>query len=620
VKRENFIHLVRLSEQANADDNHAYRRGIAAFAALGYIWVVGCFALSVAILIWTAVSMGQGLGRTYHFVLLIAGCGLLWGSLRAFWSRLGPPAGLPITELDAPRLFAALERIRAKIKAPRIHHVLLDSSFNASISQIPRFGLLGGSINYLTIGLPLLMVVDRSRFFVVVAHEYGHLRNGPWQLTAWIYRTRQSWTKLDHSMRLDNRPLAIATQAFLRWYFPRFLAKSFALARHDEFAADRIAAKLLGRETAGAALTEIAIKGHWLDSEFWPLHWSAAAINTQPIGPFSAMNTLLAQPMDDNFARMSLRHALIQLSDEEDTHPALRERLEALKARKHMPQWSKHLALNLLGKDSAKWLAHFDKLWCSENATGWKLHHAYLSRVQVGIDTLTASLKRNNADEMTQLGDLHRRLNNNASVRVHFERALQITPGHASALLGLAQCMPESEHAARLDCLNQLYELNPANRSWTCSTAVSMLEKQVALGLLDEKALKVWRARLKQARDSEEHAWMELSRSPFFESITRHDLNDFEESEFRSTMARCKPVARAWLVRRSPKEFSYLRSYVLFVELPDMHDDDCHALCQRLKRMLRLSGLVLVTWAGQSASLTDIQRHAFDAVYIRQLD
>jgi hypothetical protein len=147
-----------------------------------------------------------------------------------------------------------------------------------------------------------------------------------------------------------------------------------------------------------------------------------------------------------------------------------------------------------------------------------------------------------------------------------------------------------------------------------------MLEKQVAMGLLDERALKVWRARLKQARDSEEHAWVKLSQSPLFESITRHDLNDFEESELQSTMARCKPVARAWLVRRSPKDFSCLRSYVLFVELPGMHDDDCHALCQRLKCMLRLSGQVLVTWAGQSASLTDIQRHAFDAVYIRQLD
>ena len=97
-------------------------------------------------------------------------------------------------------------------------------------------------------------------------------------------------------MRHDGGPVAAASQAFFHWYFPRFLAKTFALARQDEFEADRIAGKLVGREIAGAALTEIAIKSEWLDTAFWPLHWSAAAHNAQPVGPFAAMRTLLADP------------------------------------------------------------------------------------------------------------------------------------------------------------------------------------------------------------------------------------------------------------------------------------------------------------------------------------
>ena len=37
VERADFIHLVRLSEQASAEDSQAYRRNVAIFSALGYL-------------------------------------------------------------------------------------------------------------------------------------------------------------------------------------------------------------------------------------------------------------------------------------------------------------------------------------------------------------------------------------------------------------------------------------------------------------------------------------------------------------------------------------------------------------------------------------------------------
>ena len=620
MERADFIHLVRLSEHASAEDSAAYRRSVAGFAALGYLWVVGCFVVAITMLVWALSTMAHGRIKGFHIVLLIAGGGLLWTSLRALWLRLDAPQGAVLTPANAPALFEALARIRKKTKGPAIDHVLLDSSFNASICQLPRFGLFGGATNYLTIGLPLLLAIDRPRFLAVMAHEYGHLRGGHGQFAAWIYRTRLSWMKLEHGMRNDSGVMAAATQAFLRWYFPRFLAKTFALARQDEFEADRIAGKLLGRDVAGAALTEISIKGNWLNTEFWPLHWSAAAGSPQPVGPFAAMRTLLAQPVDDEFARAALRQSLVQLSDEDDTHPVLRDRLEALKVAKQLPTWSTRPATDLLGPSATQWLAHFDKEWCRDNASDWKMHHAYLTRVQVRIDTLTASIKRNNAEEMAQLGDLQRRLDAKADVRSHYERALQITPGYAGALRGLVNCLPETEFAVRIDCLTQLFETSAANKWWSCRTAVRMLEKRVAAGNPDDKALKLWRERLKQADQAEQRAWEEMTDTPFFHSITRHDLNDFEKGEFQSDMARCKPVKRAWLVRKALKEFAYRRCYILFVELPGMADEDRYTLCRGLERSLDLPGPVLVLWAGYSPTLEEIQKNAFDTVYVRSLN
>jgi hypothetical protein len=176
MDRADFVHLVRLSEHASADDSARYRRGVAAFAALGYLWVLGCLGLAAGLIVWVLSSIREErFSFTRGWVLLFAG-GLLWATLRALWVRFDEPDGVELQRDDAPALFDALDRIRARIKGPRVHRVYLDDDFNASIRQVPRFGLFGGAINSLSIGLPLLMMLDRRRLLSVLAHEYGHLR------------------------------------------------------------------------------------------------------------------------------------------------------------------------------------------------------------------------------------------------------------------------------------------------------------------------------------------------------------------------------------------------------------------------------------------------------------
>ena len=215
MDQADFVHMVRMSEHASADNSRAYRRSVAAFAALGYAWVLGCLALAVGILLWVVPQLLHGRFRLAMVWALLGAGGLLWVSLRALWVRFEAPEGVEITALDAPDLFEALARIRRKIKGPPIHKVTLTDEFNASIQQLPRYGLLGGAVNHLSIGLPLLMALDRPRFLAVLAHEYGHLRGDHGRFAAWIYRTRLSWMRLNHSLADDEGPVAAATQLFL---------------------------------------------------------------------------------------------------------------------------------------------------------------------------------------------------------------------------------------------------------------------------------------------------------------------------------------------------------------------------------------------------------------------
>jgi len=616
MDRADFVHLVRLSEHASADDSDGYRRGVAVFAALGYLWVFACLGLAVGIIAWVVGGLGQGarFSFTRGWLLLFA-LGLLWATLRALWVRFDEPDGVPLERADAPALFEALDRIRQRIDGPAVHRVYLDNEFNASIRQLPRFGLFGGAVNHLSIGLPLLMALDRRRLLSVLAHEYGHLRGNHGKLSAWIYRTRMSWLKLDASFQRDEGVMAFASQAFFRWYFPRFAAKTFALARQDEYEADRVAARLLGTRVVAGALTEIVVKSAWYAETFWPAHWSRAAGEPIPAGPFSAMASQLRTPMAPDFARAALRAALRSVSDVDDTHPVLRDRLEALDEKPGLPSWSEKSALALLA-DAPRWTAHFDDEWRRDHATDWKQHHAYLVRVGERVAALAASAGRNNADEMVEWADCARRLDAAADVRGHYERALQLTENHPGALRGLAQLLPAQDRGARLAVLERLHESSVASRWWAARTAVAALEDPDAGGH-DERALKLWRERTKTAEEAEQRAWEEITATPCFSQITRHDLSEFELGELKADLARCMPVSRAWLVRKNLREFPWRRAYVVFLELPQMGDDERWQLCRQLEQTLSLPGAALVLWAGHSPTLEQIERQAFGEIWSR---
>ncbi len=617
MDQADFVHLVRMSEHASAENSRAYRRSVAAFAALGYAWVLGCLGLAIGILLWVVPQLLQGRFRFVSLMLLVSAAGLLWASLRALWVRFDAPDGVEITALEAPELFEALERIRRKIKGPPIHTVMLNDAFNASIEQVPRYGLLGGAVNHLTIGLPLLMALDRPRFLAVLAHEYGHLRGDHGRFAAWIYRTRLSWMRLNHSLADDQGPVAAATQAFMRWYFPRFSAKTFALARQDEYEADRIAGKLLGREVAAAALTEIEIRGAWLQAEFWGQHWCAAAGNPLPVGPYRSMRRRLAEPPDAAFANDALRQALKRLSDLDDTHPGLRDRIEALDATPTLPEWSRGSALALLGEDAKRWVQHFDKQWCRDNATEWKQHHAWLGRVRARAQALEAAAAQATAGDLVELARLKRHLDPRASVRALYEMALERSTDHPGALRGLVPCLPDDDRDGKLALLHRLWDAGSNDRYWAARTALAELETPRLGKEHDAAAFKQWRKRLERAQESEERAWEELSGTSFFSQISRHDLSAFELAELQSELARCAPLARCWLVRKNLREHLQRRAYLLFVELPGMDDERRYHLCRALERNLSIPGPALALWAGESPTLKEIQRYAFDPIFTR---
>ena len=617
MDQADFVHMVRMSEIASAENSSAYRRSVAAFAALGYAWVLGCLVLALGMVAWALPPLLEGRFKFGFVMVLISGLTLLWTSLQALWLRSDAPDGVEITAVEAPALFEALERIRRKIKGPHIHHVYLNDEFNACIRQQPRYGLLGGAVNHLTIGLPLLMALDRQRFLAVLGHEYGHLRGDHGRFAAWIYRTRMAWMRMHQGLGDDGNVVAAASNAFMRWYLPRFAARSFALARQDEYEADRIAGRLVGREVAAAALIEIEVRGTWMERHFWERHWSKAADHPVPVGPYRSLRKRLARMPEPAFANDALRQALKRLSNVDDTHPGLRDRLESLEAPPILPEWSGGSAMELLGDDAKRWIAHFDKQWCRDHATEWKQHHAWLAQVRERVQKLTAQQAQSNADEMVELARLSRHLDPRAPVQPLYALALQRSPGHAGALRGLVQSLPDEDRQGKLQCLEQLWDGDGDSRWWAARTALAELETSRPGMEHDAAAYKQWRKRLERAQEAEDRAWEELSGASLFARAVRHDLSPFEQTELTTPLARYRNVSRAWLVRKQLREFPRRRAYLLFVEMPGLEPDEGLALCHRLENSLSMPGPMLVMDADEASSPEELKRHAAEPVFVR---
>ena len=172
------------------------------------------------------------------------------------------------------------------------------------------------------------------------------------------------------------------------------------------------------------------------------------------------------------------------------------------------------------------------------------------------------------------------------------------------------------ERAERLAVLERLHQSGVASRWCAAKNAVASLEDPEA-GPHDEQGLKLWRARLKEAEEAEARAWEEITDTPFFSQISRHDLNDHELGELRADIARCLPVSRLWVVRKNLREFAWRRAYIVFVDVPGLGDEDRWHLCRELEQTLTLPGAALVLWAGHSPTLEDIERQAFGTVWVR---
>lgn len=337
MTREEFdILVLKLCEEAKGGANRIRRK---AQTHIVYGYFIYCLLLTFSSLMFVGalgvliISPSFVSFKIFAFLGIPAGA-LVYSLTKAIIIKFEPPRGYEMAPDESTEIINLVSEI-LKESFPKnnnslpIDKVIITFEFNAAVSQLPSLGILGFYKNYLVIGLPLLQYLSRAEIKSILAHELAHLYGNHGKMGSWIYRTRITWDKVIQSLNNDNSWNTKLVSKFLRWFWPRLNAYSFALSREQEYEADRYAASATNTQIAAGAL----MKAHSFDiilDECWQKFDKLNRSNAE--APKDTFDQILSIGKDIDYSKVDddLSKALKIKTDTIDTHPCLFERLTAI--------------------------------------------------------------------------------------------------------------------------------------------------------------------------------------------------------------------------------------------------------------------------------------------------
>ncbi|MBW3654765.1 MAG: tetratricopeptide repeat protein [Gemmatimonadetes bacterium] len=293
------------------------------FATLGYLYIAVVMVAVGAAAVLMALAGAGGLVVLPAWLLLVI--------VLSLWVKIADPEGKPLRREEAPRLFRAIDRARAQLRAPEVDVVLLGAAANAGVLERPRFGVFGPRVRYLEVGLPLLHAMSEPEVRAILAHEFAHLSRQHNRGHLWLVRAATTWHRLVTGLQALNHWGRFLFLPFFRWYTPRLEVLTQAASRAHEYESDRLAARAVGARVMGRALLRLAVSTVMLDRQVMRGILRASADHAAP--PPDAFAALLrgAQARPDPAALdQALRSVVHDRSLEVHSHPSLCERLESL--------------------------------------------------------------------------------------------------------------------------------------------------------------------------------------------------------------------------------------------------------------------------------------------------
>lgn len=496
MSEEQFEQLARRLETSAQTHPAQYKVTVALVAALGYAYVLAVPGSMLAIGSWLLISLQDNGILQLSSIARLIGLGLFAAIiLRACWVRLSPPSGFEVHREEAPRLFLLIDKLTTALDTPPIHQVLIMHELRASVAQTPRFGIFSRHQNTLLLGLPLMLTLTPVQFRALLAHEFSHLSRRHDRFATWVYRTRMVWSqRLEELAAHDHRSLVLSRK-FLRWYAPFFKACSFALARAQEYEADRQAARLVGPGCMKDALATWHIMTRLMDDLYWPALNRLTITNpTPPASHLDELITIVQRPLPRDTVQKWLGDAMQRTTGYADTHPALADRLAAIDRLLEKPDAPvqsadfPHLrdphegtAANfLLGAHATATREALDHLWADSVADEWTRKHQEMASARARCQALSdkSATVGLSISELWEYACQMEALESDTAAIPLLQELLAKQPDHAAANLAMGRLLLAQNDQAGLPYLERALAADPDSVIPACQLASSFLERR----------------------------------------------------------------------------------------------------------------------------------------------
>ncbi|MEU9578925.1 M48 family metallopeptidase [Streptomyces chilikensis] len=314
---------------------------------------------------WAAVHAPSSVTGKVWLVSVVLAVPVIRGMFMLRLPKLEEPPGVPLTEEAEPRLWAVVRELAAAAGTRAPDGIILTADVNASVMEHPRLGGLLPGRRSLHIGLPLLTGLSEAQFRSVLAHEYGHYVGGDTRLGPVVARGRRQiqrtiahfHEKADKKVareraaqekksarrvakgkkakEIDTTGAGATYRAMAKiytWYGTFFLRASLSTGRAQEFAADRNAARLAGRDATASALREIPVLANAYD--FYLDRYATLGLDARTMPPHGAFFGGFGDMLGAR--ELQLAEMRAELPEPErspyDSHPPIAERVHAVES------------------------------------------------------------------------------------------------------------------------------------------------------------------------------------------------------------------------------------------------------------------------------------------------
>lgn len=601
----------RLERQATGSPGR-YKLKVALLAGLGFLVLGGsvllALGMSVGLVLLLLAISPLLLLKLAKVVWIPIGFG--WLVLRALWVTFPPPDGRRLKPGEAPALHAEVERLRRMAGAPKLDGIIIDAELNAAAASVPRAMGLFGHRHYLVLGLPLMQLLDREQFASVIAHEFGHFGGGHGRFSGWIHRVRVSWYRLLAALSEQGGWASRMFVRFFNWYAPYFNAYSFVLARANEYQADAMAARVAGPQVAGQALIRVNIGADRLSRDFWPGLQRASREQPQPPAVLHRDMAMSLRDISDVDAER-LSHRLTLVSDLDDTHPTLAQRLQALGVDAGpVPPPQVSAAEALLGDWLPAFEQQFSDDWREGVIAAWEGNHAQ-HREDARRHAELAQREPLDADEAIEFARLDEIIHPEQDPLPRYEALAQVAAENAFVRFRLGELLLERGNADGEAHLRAVMALDPDAAEPALHRLDAFHQARNDVEARDRIAMEL--SALYGGRANATRARNELTKSDLLQA---HGLAPEQLEALRNTLDRLGSVRKAWLVRKQIKEDPRgPPHHVLLVTWRGLVFDESRRL-QQLVDALELPGSFLVfTAPNQRGHARRVRKAAGTASY-----